>query len=761
MKENQINHERESLKIMRSWIEKQINLIKEKDSFLEGKIKDLKKAAKGSYDMELETSKTLYEITHKNLANYNEAIEKPYFARIDFREYKKDTETFYIGKIGLGDVEEGEEKVIDWRAPIADLYYSGTQGWTEYKAPIGIIEGDLSLKRKFLYKGEDIEDIFDEGINEIIIKSAGEEGSSLTDEFLKLTLEESTGSKLKDVVATIQKEQNDIIRAPKVNPIIVQGSAGSGKTTVALHRLAYLLYRYNNNLKGEDILVIAPNKVFLDYISDVLPSLGVGEVKQITFEELCLNLLKIKSKVITKDKKLADILEEEDKEKVKFVVGESKVKNSIFFKTVLDRYVTLIQIEHGNIESIMVDNEVLVDKKELRRLFMKDMVNLPANKRKDEIKRYLSLKLKDKIIELQNKIESDYDMKIFEIKKNNDDSEDRRKQIISLYDERDAKKEIIKKDGRKEFDEYFKRWNGVSAKDLYLNLFKDENLFSIATGSKIPKDLSKYMISNIIENSEKGIIDSDDLAAMVYLKFKLEEVPKEYIHEHLVIDEAQDYSPLQMFILKHLSKGDSMTIVGDIGQGIYYYKSIEDWNIINKEVFEDKAIYTPLTQSYRSTIEIIEFANNVLRKQQNSLKPAMPVLRHGDYPQIIEYVNNKEFLVKVEEIVEDIKNKGKKSVAIICKTAKECKKVHDFLKKNGNIQWKLIKDNDNILDLENIIIPSYMTKGLEFDCSVIYNCNEENYSDEEIDKRLLYVVLTRALHYEYVFYNGSRSKLLD
>ena len=334
MEDKLLLEEKEHLKELKNWIKLEESRIGVEEAGLKERISALEKKSKGAYNQELDINRKLYNIVKKNVENYKESKDKPYFARIDFRERRKEPESFYIGKIGLGDVQDGEEKVIDWRAPIADLYYSGTQGEAYYKSPSGVIEGDLKLKRKFLYdSNNDIEKYFDEGINEIILKSVenSEEGeNSLIDEFLKANLEESTGKKLKEVVATIQKEQNEIIRADKSFPIIIQGSAGSGKTTVALHRLAYLMYRYNESLTNKDILVIAPNKIFLDYISEVLPNLGVDLVPQKTFEELAIESLKLKGKLITKDKKLIKILEadEEDQEKIKFMKNTSKLKGS-------------------------------------------------------------------------------------------------------------------------------------------------------------------------------------------------------------------------------------------------------------------------------------------------------------------------------------------------------------------------------------------------------------------------------------------------
>ena len=315
-----LEEEKQYLNDTKEWLGLELNRIKKNENEIKENISSLEKRSKGSYSQELEISRKLYNIVKKNVDEYEEIKERPYFAKINFREFRKDPEDFYIGKIGVGNIETGEEKVIDWRAPIADLYYSGTQGNAYYVAPGGVIEGDLKLKRKFLYNKENnIEKYFDEGINEIILKSQDDGENALVDEFLKVNLEESTGNKLKEVVATIQKEQNDIIRADKSFPIIIQGSAGSGKTTVALHRLAYLMYRYKDTLDGSDILVVAPNKIFLDYISEVLPNLGVNKVPQMTFEELAIKRLGIKGKIITKDKKLVSMIEDLDEVEIKYL----------------------------------------------------------------------------------------------------------------------------------------------------------------------------------------------------------------------------------------------------------------------------------------------------------------------------------------------------------------------------------------------------------------------------------------------------------
>ncbi len=757
IEKKEFEFEKNKLKDTQDWIENEMHLADENDNEIKMKIAELKKESKGRYNEELETAQRLYEITHKNLEKYKEAKDDPYFARIDFRERLRDNESFYIGKFGLGDNKTGDEIVIDWRAPISDLYYSKTQGETSYEIPDGFIDGELNLKRKFLIRDRELMDAFDEGINEIILKSADGD-NVLTDEFLKINLEESVSSKLKDVVATIQKEQNDIIRAGKNAPLIVQGSAGSGKTTIALHRLAYLLYKYSKTLGGKDILVIAPNKLFLDYISMVLPSLGIDQVRQLTFEELALKSLKIKGKVITKDKKLASVLE--SKEKTNYITESSKIKGSLLYKRILDRYIRYIEIEDAEVQDINIDGFVLFKASEIRRLFASDMAHLPLDKRKDEIKRYFNNKLKEKLPEFIQKISFDFECRIATIKKNMEDGNERRKVIIQIYDERDVRKKQILKLSKESMEKYFEKWKHSDVKQLLKRMLDNEEIIQKIAEQSIPIKLWKYIRDEFESNEKNGIIDSDDLTTMMYLKFKLQGVPQDFLFKHIVIDEAQDYSAFQYAVMRNMATNDSFTIVGDIGQGIYFYKGINNWENLIKDVFNNSANYVQLTQSYRSTVEIINFANKVLKKQENSLKPAMPVLRHGKEPEIIKFKGNKDFVNNLERIVKECEEKGKNSVAVIGRTYEECKSIKEFLKKYSQYNWEIIKDTEKKVKLEKIIIPSYMTKGLEFDCSVLYNCNKDNYGDNELDKKILYVSLTRALHFEYVCYENDISSLL-
>lgn len=325
---------------------------------------------------------------------------------------------------------------------------------------------------------------------------------------------------------------------------------------------------------------------------------------------------------------------------------------------------------------------------------------------------------------------------------------------------KEMQKEEAKKLSRLAFENYFDNWKQVDTRKLYFDFFNEKDIFDEMTKGKIPVKLSDYIIKQLNDNINDGIIESDDLASMLYLKFKIDGIDEKHKYQHIVVDEAQDYSYFQLEVLRNMAVMDSFTIVGDVGQGIYYYKGIEEWSKLISNVFNGQGNYVELTQSYRSTVEIIEFANNVLVKQNNSLKPALPVLRHGAAPEVVRFTDNKEFASLLDELTKKVINSSKKSIAVIGRTYDECKKIKDILKKYSEYDWELIKDTDKTLKLEKIIIPSYMTKGLEFDCSILYNCNNINYSDTELNKKILYVALTRALHFEYILYSGEISPLI-
>ncbi len=735
-----------------NWISKTSEDAVLKVQNIKDKVAILKKESHGRYNEELETYEKLHKVMEKDLEKLKDSISSPYFGRIDFREEKRLEESFYIGKFSLTDLTSGEEVVIDWRAPIADLYYSGTGGRAYYVAPDGVISGELLLKRKFLIRNKVLIDAFDEGINEIIVNR--ENGNSLVDELLKLTLEESTGGKLKDVVATIQKEQNEIIRKDKNGALIVQGSAGSGKTTVALHRLAYLLYRYRQSITGKDILIIAPNNLFLNYIGEFLPDLGIEEVKQYTYETLIQRMLNTKYKIISKEEKLISILEGNQEEK--YLRNTSKLKGSMQFKTMMDRFITHT-ILNASIDDIALENYVIFNRSELQRLFKVDLINRPVNARIEEIKRYLRTKLPDRIKAAQGKIDFTYEILIGSVKSKEEDGADRRIKLQELYNERDKKRIEIAADIEHAFHGYFEKWKIEDISKLYRTFYNSSD-YEIYTGKRIPEALWKHMGEEYENRINHNIIDMEDLAPIMYLKLKLDGVPRGFEFMQVIIDEAQDYSYFEYYVLKHLSRQNSLTIVGDLGQSIYRFRAIDSWDTLMKEVFFNEGSYTTLTQSYRSTVEIIENANKVLKQQEFDLPPAVPVLRHGATPEFLTYTNKEEFLSNIVQIEKNTIQEGKSTIAVITKDSCGAETIYKWLKAKDKT-WELIKNTNNKIKSQKIVISSYMTKGLEFDTTVVIAGDE--FQNTEGDKALLYVALTRALHQEYILYKDKLTILMN
>lgn len=425
----------------------------------------------------------------------------------------------------------------------------------------------------------------------------------------------------------------------------------------------------------------------------------------------------------------------------------------------LDRYIKYLELNDMFIDDIKIQGYVLFPSREIIRLYKNDLKHLPLNKRKIEIKRYLNNKIDAKIQNVWNDIDKEYILKIREVKSKykEDEEEEKRNNVIKLYEERDKKKEEIKLEAEEVLKETIKEWFIDNVVDVYRDMYMEEENLNYATTGIIPEALINYMKNKIEEDANKEKIDEEDLAALLYLKINIDGVDN-YKFSHMVIDEAQDYSPLELYVLKLLSKARGYTIVGDLGQSIYYYKGIDKWEKLIKEVYEEGE-YIPLKQSYRSTVEIVDFANKVLRKQKNNLQPAKAVLRHGKYPEKIQYQDEKDFYEKLNSVIKTIEKKEDKTIAIICKDYEQCEILKEFLHLKEEKQWEIVNKNTEILP-KRIVIPSYITKGLEFDCSIIYDCSEENYRETELDKKILYVVLTRALHEEYIFYKGKITKLL-
>ena len=653
---------------------------------------------------------------------------KPYFARIDFkRDEENKVEQLYIGKVGVMD-EDNKIITIDWRAPIASMYYDSNIGKASYVAPEGICKGDLLVKRQF--------DIENGKLN-----SYQDVDTVSNDDLLKPYLGANADNRLKNIVSTIQSEQNFIIREPLSKNIIVQGVAGSGKTTVALHRIAYLVYNNRDTILPNQYLVIGPNKFFVNYISGVLPDLDVNNVEQLTFEELCENCINEKINLINEEKNLIDSII--NPEKLKY----ERLKVSMKFKKALDLYIKDFD------EKIISNLKIEIKGYEIisNELIKNEYFSIENNEIYDSIQK----KLKRTKLMIEKYIENNYDdiltniEKEFSIKTSNAGQEIifKEKEKIEFI-----KKELTKKSSstlNKYFDNKIPKikeayYQFLTNIDKYLDKEELEDNYLKAKNNAL----------NIKENK----FEFEDLSALIYLKTKI--IGKEEFKKfrQVAIDEAQDYGEFNFYVLKKLLSNAKFSIFGDLAQSIYQYRGINDWKEVSDTTFKKDCEIKYLLKSYRTTTEIMNSANNITK--YININPAQPVIRHGVDVKYIKYKDNNEQIEYIANKIKEYKQKGYKSIAVICKDDKESNFINSGIKEYG-FDLKNIVDSDTEYDGKICTITSYLAKGLEFDGVIISDASEGKYNSEKnIDMKLMYVSMTRALHELTVFYNKSIIKPL-
>jgi len=617
----------------------------------------------------------------------------------------------YFGKAAI-DLNKGNKRVIDWRAPIADLYYkyTGSVKNAFFSAAGRQIKGDIKLKRQISIEEGLITMISDGTLNEVIKELEDAQiGEDSTDEILITNLNKSAHKRLGEIVATIQSEQNEIIRAPLDKITLVQGVAGAGKTTVALHRLAYLMYNHPDDMKSENIMVIAPNDVFLDYISKVLPDLGVENVIQTTIENYLLDKINLPKNINFLNKIKISARCYEDERYCEKISSFRKIKCDF-------RMLDLIHSLHTKLESQIVSmfhnnpyypiHSKKVTQDYIRQLFCENR-NMPWGKRIEYIKDRLTVLIQD------------------EMKDNS---------INPKTAKEKAKSEttnLIKFLSKLEYPPLLESYKMLFTLEEIKNINKDGD--------------DQKVIGKIIQDIEQNIIYSDDLP-LLYKISELYQTKKTNDFDYVVIDEAQDLSPTEIEILRQNTKTNKLCIVGDINQTIHdeaRYPTLLDQM---SEIFGNNSFsFHKLLKSYRSTIEITNFANNILKKL-NSAHIAEPVIRHGPNP-IVKNINSNNFVNEIKRLVELSKEKGRKSIAITTKTESESKEIHKQLE-NEIEDIKYISQENKNYDVGVHIIPSYLTKGLEFDTVIILNNSNNNKTSRNL--RLEYVMYTRALHELYI-----------
>lgn len=673
----------------------------------------------------------------KKLDDIKKIKDKPYFARMDFKEKSKELEAFYIGKISLLDSKTAYPIIVDWRAPIANLYYEGKLGDASYEALGEQIEGEILLKRQYIIEKQKL-------LKYVDINVTG------NDELLDSALEEKADDRLKNIVATIQDEQNKIIRAGLDKPLIVQGVAGSGKTTIALHRIAYLIYNYEKQFKPEEFMIIAPTRFFLNYISNILPDLGVDDVKQCTFEDFAYDVIGKKLKISDSNEKLVIIVnkdfDEINKGNTDIMIKEAKYKSSLDFKKVIDEY--LINIENNYIpkEDFYFMNHLIMKHTDIDYLFKNTYKMYNFTNRINEIEKNMVSELNRKSEKILEELRAERTRRIAGLAG---------KERADLYDEYDKIIKLLEKSPKKVVREYLDKIPKLDCVKYYKD-FIDNYLQNSSP-------VMDYLKSNTSRNLSKNEISFEDLAPLMYIQIKIFGIKEKCKVKHVVIDEAQDYGEFQFDVLKNIINSNSMTILGDIAQGVHYYRGIENWKrFIDTEFKDVNTTYTTLSKTYRTTKEIMNIANNVINKLPDYEKEFIvlgdPVIdrKNSIY---MEKASDTSLITGINNRIDKHLSDGYKSIAIIAKDMKECEALEKELRKI-RADVKLIKGKDSEYNAGISIVPSYLAKGLEFDCVIISNANNKKYTGSSLDIKLLYVTITRAMSKLDIFYEDEMTDLM-
>ncbi|KXG75486.1 RNA polymerase recycling motor HelD [Thermotalea metallivorans] len=748
--------EKEHLEETIRWIEGEQKFLEGYETILKDRLREIRKTVKTLTDERLIANQQLYQMASRDIEHLKRSRNHPYFGRIDFQEARRDdVEIIYIGKYGLHDRDREIPVVVDWRAPIADIYYSGHSREVAYRAPSGEVKGQMHLKRRYEIEGGELKEIYDDKTSEDKI----EDSLKGKGDFLTEALQKRTHGRLKEIVATIQDQQNRIIRSNAIKPLVVQGVAGSGKTTIALHRMAYLIYNNRRNTDA-NYMVVAPNQLFLNYISDILPDLGVENVCQTTFEDWALQLIG-KDIEIAKCADKLNLLMNSEREEAKIVSLASKLKGSLLFKKVIDHRMRQLEKTLLPLENLSVDDMVLLPYDKIQEIFLTSNVHLPLVPRITKLNEYLKTRLKKEMKEIREKIEECYNIKIDRLKDQAKDTETIRKDIIQLYDGRDEKIERIKQILPALVDRYTEKIEKPDTIQFYYDLFRVQGEIEKAFAPKIGFDRLTQICDDIRKQLSKEIFENEDLGPLAYIHLKLFGLEDKNKYTHIVVDEAQDLDELKMSVLRELSINDSFTFVGDLSQGIYSYRGIHNWTKTMERVFQGREYhYHFLTTSYRSTIEIVNLANGVIQKCKGlDAILAEPIFRHGEKPWLKKCENHEEMLTQMVCRIRHLTKEAYGSIAVICKDLDTTEKVYKDLK--GRVEnIHLITEQATDFHGGVVVIPSYLSKGLEFDGVLVYGVDQGTYSMEEIDVKLLYIAITRALHRVSMYYQGDLSEVL-
>lgn len=665
--------------------------------------------------------------------------QSPYFGRIDFVEAgyeSQGAEQIYLGIGSLFDEDTQQYLIYDWRAPISSLYYDYGPGAVRYKTPEGTIDGEMMLKRQFMIRNSVIKSMFDAGV-------------TIGDELLQEVLGKHSDAQMKTIVATIQQEQNQIIRNEKARLLIVQGAAGSGKTSAALQRAAYLLYRHRGQLSANQIVLFSPNPMFNSYIATVLPELGEENVEQTTYQQYLEHRLNQYYTVEDPFVQMEYMLTAKQDSNYAARKEAIRFKSSKDYMLKIDAFITELGTAGLLFKSISFRDDVLLSRDDISKQFYEidPSISIPNRMRLLAAKLLKQLTLLSKQEREKEWVEEELELLDDEafIDAYQALSQKGKFQENSFNDyesERDYLAAAIVQKQFKKIRRHVKTLRFLDVDTMYKKLIDRLEL---------SKKAAEYTRAEL----DQGIMPYEDATPYLYFKEKLEGFQTNTKIKHIFIDEAQDYTPFQFHYLKRIFPNCKMTVLGDVNQTIFSHSTNDSGFKPLTQLFDQQDIQTfVLNKSYRSTFEIVSFTSQIIDGEQW----IEPFQRSGPAPTITK-LSVPGWTEQIKSRIDQLHADGHSSIAIICKTAEESEKVYKKLK-SFVPALKLIEKETVTFEKGLAVLPVYLAKGVEFDAVIIKDASNERYG-EESDRRLFYTACTRAMHELHIYYEAEPSPFLN
>jgi DNA helicase II / ATP-dependent DNA helicase PcrA len=676
----------------------------------------------------------------KQLNTLDRLKRSPYFGRIDFHESGEEApESIYIGIASFLDENDEDFLIYDWRAPISSLYYDYPPGPAQYETSLEKVSGNIDLKRQFVIREAQIKAMFDTGV-------------TIGDEMLQEVLGNNADTQMKSIVATIQKEQNQIIRNEKSNLLIVKGVAGSGKTSAAMQRVAYLLYRYRNIIKSENIMLFSPNPMFNSYVSTVLPELGEENMQQATFQEYLLSRLgrdfELEDIFSQMEYLLAGVNEKEYPARLESI----RFKSGLQYKKLIDDYAASLSTGGLIFKNVTFRKNILFSKEELYNYFYSLDSALPIPNRIQLMKEYLLKELKRKARKeekaewVEEEIQFLDKEEFLDAYKHLQDKKQFNEDTFDDY-EREQKflSRVLVTQKYKPVFNAVKRLKFIDRKALYSQLFEQEHIL------KLPESWDGIKVLTLRE-LKNGTIPYEDATPFLYLQDLMEGRKSNTSIRHVFIDEAQDYTPFQFAFIRQLFPYSKMTLLGDMNQAVYSGPTGSETVLAEDALgIEDKEVIT-LSRTYRSTRQIVEFTSQLIEGGEQ----IQPFNRNGRKPSYTQVGDHGKLAEAVRKALNELRSDGHKTIAIICRTSRESQEVYGEI--GEEIEARLIEKGTIAYEKGISIIPAYLAKGIEFDAVIIYNAS--SYV-EEGERKLFYTACTRAMHELHLFGDGETPLLAD